>query len=274
MHAQIDSTHTDTLDPSLSFRHDERKWTLGFDFEGALAYRRVSSPTYKELAECRSHHDKPITTINVGLTARYELNRTLELVSGITWFQTGFSFSEDKQLRDSLSPEFLVGCDVYAALDPGHGFVREGFFDPRYVYIVTGPHPKKATLEMKVTYDFLEVPLMLKVNIGHNRTRAFISGGAAIDYLYAMSHTIVLTDHVNYSGRYGTNDIADYYRRWNCSALLSAGVESKLHKNLSVGFHLNGRYQVRSIFGDEFYRNYKEHHFSIAVGGGFYYHFG
>lgn len=269
-----DSVDSDTIIPGHSFQLGKHKWTLGFEFEGTITYRRLKDSKHKELVDCRNEHDKPTTGIQCGLMVRREISKNLELVSGISFFQTGFEFSEGKKLSDTLDMEFMIGCEIGFIVDPQYGYVGSGFWDPRYSYIVYGLHPDTATLNIKLEHNYIEVPLLLKGNFGKRRTRGCFAMGGGVNYMVGMKQSVTLTNDEGYSNHYVTTEMPDYYRRWNYSVLTAIGIESKVRENLSAGFHLSGRYQLRSIFGHEYYADYKENHFNFSVGAGIYYHFG
>lgn len=274
LRAQVaDTTIADTLNPELSFLLDQRKWSLGFEYEATVFYRHLRSETEQELVGCRTMHEEFNTGINFAISLRYELNDHLELVTGISFFETGFKFSEPKNLSDTLDLEFMIGCEVHDVVDPERGFVGIGFYDPRYSYQVYGLHPKSVTMYVDLEYRYAEVPLLLKVNMGKGRTRGFLSAGVGVNYLTSCKLMINLNNNRDYGDQYITNEVFSFYQRLNYSALITLGVESKLLRNLSVGFHIGGRYQLRSLFTKEFNEEYKEHHYNISGGAQITYHF-
>jgi hypothetical protein len=268
-----DTTVADSLNPELSFQLDQRKWSVGFEYEGTVFYRHLRCDAEQELVGCRNMHEELNTGINVAFSLRYELNNSIELVTGISFFETGFKFSEPKNLSDTLDMEFMIGCEVHDIVDPERGFVGIGFYDPRYSYQVYGLHPKSVTMYVDLEYHYAEVPLLLKVNMGKKRTRGFISAGVGVNYLTSCKLMINLNNNRDYGDQYTTYELFSFYQRLNYSVLIALGVESKLIRNFSVGFHLGGRYQLRSLFTKDFNEEYKEHHYNISGGAQVTYHF-
>lgn len=268
---------TDTLatdDSSRVHRNNQRKdrrFSTGLEAGGGMSYRRVNAERYPELVNCRSHHEQPVASANLALRFRYALSNHFELVSGVSCYQTGFNFTEEKQLSDTLDQEFVLGCEIGFIKDPRAGLVGAGFYDPRYLYMISGLHPDHGTMHVELRYNYLELPLLLKAQIGKKRTRGFIAAGGDVNYLAGVTQRMYFTNEITTFGTFETYRVHSMYRRWNFGVQAAMGVEQMITESLSVGLQASGKYQLRSIIR---YDDYRENHFAGWVSAGLYYHFG
>ena len=259
------------------YSNDKHRLSLGLNVSPGYSFRKIESRKYSELIHCREEHETAIYTLNGGLSVGYRLNKYFELVSGISYFQTGFDFSEDVQLSDTLENEFLIGCNVYDAVHPWMGYIKYGFHDPRYRYYISGYHPSQGTLNIKVRYHYLDVPLMVRFNMGQKRFRAYITVGASGNFMVSYDETITVENEGNIFSSYKSEDkyLYSISNRWNFSALAGAGMSYRVNQSFSIGAEFSARYQLRNLFTKEWVRYpswYVEHHYSATAGVSVWYH--
>ncbi|HTF05362.1 MAG TPA: outer membrane beta-barrel protein [Bacteroidia bacterium] len=273
-----DTLPADTLQEETKHKHknthysnDEHRLSVGLNLSVGYSFRKIESRKYSELIHCREEHETGILTPNAGLSVAYRLNKNFQLVSGISYFQTGFDFSEDVQLSDTLENEFLIGCEVYNVVDPKIGYVQNNFYDPRFAYYISGYHPSQGTLNIKVRYHYLDVPLMVRFNMGQKRFRAYVAAGASANFMVSYDETIKVKNEGTTFSSYRDEDKGLFFvfNRWNFSALGCAGVSYRVNQSFSIGAEFSGRYQLRNIFTKESQGNadwYVEHHYSATAG--------
>lgn len=272
--AQADST-LPAPDSVRIPKWEERNFSVGAECGMGIALYRLNT-THTALAECRKHHDEPMLSGLFALKVRYRLNDRLELMSGLSYYETGFSFSEEKQLSDTLGQEFVLGCEIGNIVDPKNGYTGIGFFDSRYATIIYGLHPGHGTMHVKLKYNYIDVPLLLKVQLGKKQTRCYVAGGAGVNYLVGVTERIFFSTESEEFGQWVLTDVPAMYRRWNFSAQAAFGVEQLMSDRLSSGFQVSGKYHLQSIFGSSagFQDSYKENHFAFWIEAGVYYRLG
>jgi hypothetical protein len=244
---ESDSIPNDTLNPDLTFVSDTSKWSFTFNYGMGPGFYRLQTQEYSALKECRAHHDRFENGVNFGVNVNYELSDRFELVSGFSFFQTGFSSTESMQLSDTLDMEFVLGCEIGFITDPKYGYIGNGFWDYRYAYVINGLHPAKADLFVQLHYSYFQVPLMLKTNFGKKRSRVFFAFGAGMNHMMKVKHKIVVSDNLYYIMMYVNDQHQPYYRRWNVSVLGTIGAEHKMTKQFSIGLNVAGTYQYLAV---------------------------
>jgi len=260
------------------YSNEEHRLSLGLNVSPGYSFRKIESRKYSELIHCREEHETAIYTLNGGLSVGYRLNKYFELVSGISYFQTGFDFSEDVQLSDTLENEFLIGCEVYYVVDPEIGFVGAGFFDRRFVYYISGYHPAQGTLNIKIRYHYLDVPVILRFGVGQKRLRGYLTTGISANFMIRNDLSITVDNNGNTFSSYqadGKNLYFLFSSRWNFSALAGAGVSYRLSELFSIGAEFSARYQLRDLFSKEWRPHpnvYQERHYSATAGVSVWYH--
>lgn len=268
-----DSIPPDTLEQHKAvkkqwrYSDDTNRWSVGLSGGMGYAFRILESRRYAELLACRAACESAIYTPAAGVNVIYKLHKNLDVISGISYFQTGFDLSEERQLNDTLEFEFIVACDVDRIVDPERGYIGAGFCDPRYGYGISGLHPDQGTLKINMRYHYLDIPLLLRANVGQKRFRAFVLAGASYNVLFRYYQRIAVENNGVEFSIYEPDPEPHYYaihRRFNLSALAGAGMSYRINRSLSLGVQAMGRYQLLSVFRKE-WKDYNERHYRLGA---------
>lgn len=258
--SQVDSTAVgspDSLEIDLTPPAPQRAKHLFLEFElgyGKSHYEIIGNK-YPELVSCRGEHEKKIKVPTAELKVGYQIKNWWSVSAGFQYFQTGFDFSEEKMLSDTLPMEFVIGCEVYEVVDPQYGYVFAGFFDPRFASGIIGYHPAEATLSIKPRYHYLGFPVktelsaLLAVTRGHGWARLFVNGGVTPNYMVKQGYH---QSYENESWSYVLEDSvgipAPYLRRWNMSASVGVGLAFMIRKQCEVRIEMNRQDQLFCLF--------------------------
>lgn len=272
--AQADSTEIDTTisdNQNTEFEKAKRVFVeVGYGY--GMCHYKVIGDTYPALIACRSEHETPINVPMSDLRVGYQIKEWWSLGAGIQYFQTGFDFSEEKTLSDTLPMEFVIGCEVYNVVDPEFGYVYNGFFDPRFASGILGYHPDEATLNNKPRYHYLGLPIKTELSGYLNFLRfrslgVFINAGLTPNYMIKQNY---YQSYENASWTYVLQDStgvpSSYIRRWNMSAEFGLGVKFISVKRFEARVEYHNQYQLFYLFDQKRYtkEDYQERH-SISM---------
>lgn len=272
--AQTDSAEIDTAmsdNQRVEFAKAKHLFIqIGYGY-GRCHYNVIGN-RYPELVACRSEHETPINVPMSDLRVGYQIKEWWSLSVGIQYFQTGFDFSEEKALSDTLPMEFVIGCEVYDVVDPEHGYVYNGFYDPRYASGILGYHPDDATLRIKPRYHYLGLPIQTEFSgyLYLARLRGlgvFANAGLTPNYMIKQGY---YQSYENASWKYVMEDSiglpSSFIRRWNMSAEFGLGVKFISAKRFEARAEFHNQFQLFCLFDPKRYSKevYQERH-SISM---------
>lgn len=280
LQAQNDSLQLDSTDRKTTI-HDswneeslKERYSMGFDFTYGYSYRTIKSEKYPELINCRNEHEQAVYLPKAGINFHYRINKWIQFNTGINYLKTGFDHKEIAKLNDTLSTEFTIACNEYDAVSPSHGFIYYGFFDPRFLYIFQNLHPSQCDRLIELRYDYLEVPITIRLSYQRRNFNFNFYGGTSIDYLLKESiHNVFTSNGTVVAEESNTIPLKAYSIRTkiNFSWLAGAGFRYSVNKKLSIELHGGVQKQLFNIFEDEFGLDYQEYQYRYEVGIGVYY---
>jgi hypothetical protein len=250
----IDSTVVDTT-YSYGPPPPERlhRFFLAADVGRGVSYHSILGEHYQELEDCRNEHENNIYVPTASLNLGYHLKRWWDVSVGLQYFQTGFDFSEQKSLSDTLPYEFSIGCDVYQAVHPSMGFVWAAFYDPRFVSGISGYHPTSATLKIRERYHYVGIPVKTELNIfvrhtiGRGLARLFVNAGVTPNYMVKQLYDMSFSNETwSYTVQDSVGIPAPFVRRWNLSSSFGGGITLMVRDHFE--FRLEGNVQHQLIY--------------------------
>lgn len=268
--AQDDSLTDDSTDyeTRATAAYRLHHFFLDIDAGYGTAHHKIFGNHFQELADCRSMHEKNIRIPTARVSLGYKLQHWWSVSIGLQYFETGFDFSEEKQLSDTLPAEFSIGCDVYQAVNPQFGFIQYAFFDPRFASVIQGYHPSRATLNIRERYKYIGLPIQTELSTTlfintRGRTTLFVNGGVTPNYMlkqeYDMSYS---NDSWNYIVQDSVGVPAPFVRRWNMMSNFGVGFTVVIRERYELKFEASRQYQLLYFFNWRLWGNfdYQEKH--------------
>lgn len=282
--AQEDSPESDTADYELSPPIPKRAKRLFItaSYGYGTSYHSVSSEKYAELVSCRGEHEKNLEVPSAELNVGYHIKHWWNVSVGLEYFETGFNFSEEKSLSDTMSHEFSNGCDVYNSVHPYAGYVWYGFHDPRFVGYIQGYHPTSATQKINVHYYYLGIPVKTELSFTLSTAhlgylRPYVVGGLTPNYMIRQQYD---ASFENGTWKYVQQDSIgipyQFLRRGNVSTVAGFGLKFFVKNKFDVSAEYNRQDQLLDIFNWRFYdkQDYEEKHRVYRVKFAVTYYFG
>ena len=126
-----------------------------------------------------------------------------------------------------------------------------------------GNHRNGDTINIKTetseSLQFINIPLTVRYQFGHNKLSYFVEGGAAISFVKGDKVKITIDD------AYIENNERDGLRNINYSLLFGAGVQYNFYKGLSMFLKPSFRYSITPVNQDNPMYSYP-YYFGIEVG--------
>jgi hypothetical protein len=262
--AQDDSLADDSTDykTRAEYAYRVHHFFLDIDAGFGTAHHTIFGNHYQELADCRHEHEKDIYIPTARVSLGYKLRHWWSVSIGLQYFETGFDFSEEKQLSDTLPSEFSIGCDVYQAVDPYRGFIRYAFFDPRFVSGIQGYHPSQATLNIRERYKYIGLPIQTELSTelhinSRGRTILFVNGGVTPNYMLKQEYDMSFSNESwNYVVQDSVGVPAPFVRRWNMMSSFGVGFTVIIRERYELKFEASNQYQLFYFFNWRLWGNY------------------
>lgn len=254
--AQEDSLADDSTDYETRAQYAYRfhHFFLDIDAGYGTAHHTIFGNHFQELVDCRKMHEKDIHIPTARISLGYKLKHWWSVSMGLQYFETGFDFSEEKQLSDTLPSEFSIGCDVYQAVDPYRGFIRYAFYDPRFASFIQGYHPTQATLDIRERYKYIGLPIQTEVSTTllinwRGRSTLFVNAGVTPNYMLKQEYDMTFS---NGSWSYVVQDSvgvpAPFVRRWNMMSNFGVGFTVIIRERYELKFEASRQYQMLYFF--------------------------
>jgi hypothetical protein len=287
--AQIDSTETEpSEDDSLSFGllpispQRAKHFFLDVELGYLRSYHEVRGNKYRELWECRGGHETRIFAPTAELRAGYQIKNWWSVSAGVQYFQTGFDFTETKTLQDSVDVDIVIGCDSYGADNSSFGFMYTGFYDPRFLSYVKGPHPDQATMNIRLRYFYIGLPVKTEFSAFIRTTRMqqfklFVTGVVSPNYIVKQRYDVSFqSDGWNFVERDSVGVPAPYIRRWNLGGGYGLGFSLLVRKQFEMRLEFNRQEQLLYLFNWRLFQkdDYQERHAISSAKFSLRYYFG
>lgn len=279
LYSQQDSVVADSSAPyrptPMRCYNNEGRWFVAADGALGWAYRGIESKQYSELQKCREQHELPAKVPLFGVSAGYYFRNWFNVAIGLGYTESGFNFSERRDLIDTIPMEFVIGCDVYGAVNPQYGYLGPAaFYDPRLTSGILGYHPKSATLNINVRYYQLVFPILAQFNWTirlnpWNYVHAFANVGISPNYIVKQRYDNSFEgENWNYVLEDSVGQVAPYIRRWNAGAIGNVGILYEITQEWLIGVEGGFQYQIFELFNWRLYgkKDYAEHQYISRLG--------